>query len=67
MITLGSAELTAGREQGQVEHDFLRLWGLVVGEQPSFVPIMALNFFSGFVRRLVSLMCIPACSLPLLP
>ena len=26
MITLDSPEFTAGREQGQVEHDFLRLW-----------------------------------------
>ena len=48
MITLDLPEFTAGREQGQVEHDFLRLWGLVVREQPSFVATMALNFFFWF-------------------
>ena len=47
MITLDSPEFTAGREQGQAEHDFLRRWGLVV----------ALTFFFLLcVRRLVSLM-----------
>ena len=49
MITLDSPEFTAGREQGQVKHHFLRLWGLVVGEQPSFVDIVALNFFFYFL------------------
>ena len=49
MITLDSPEFTAGREQGQVKHHFLRLWVLVVGEQPSFVDIVALNFFFYFL------------------